>query len=346
MYWKRKPIIDERILLDVLNQYTNNIYSYDILKKCQSITNSNYCNYIHKNGKNKGLICGTISKNKNGKCYTHSRNKKSKKIKIEINIDLIIIFSILYNSKKYISYDPYKNYNMQFIEFFKIKKYLFIFTKEIYNIVINLLYEYNTKNNVGFPHNKNVDKNQQLKLKNKKKKNKKKIKKIIKLNNNIKLNKLKDNIEITLNLFNEKVPKNELTYTLHLLFKENIKLLKIYVNIILSNINYFFNNVEMEILLKIWNNDIEYIQYKNVLIFNDTNHNDIIEKIFYYVKGNYNLIPDYIKILWIDYYNNSIIPYDKKYNIECCNVGINIYDKKDYKKQNPLPTNKITILYY
>lgn len=110
MYWKKQPIIDTSILLDILNQNINNYPKHEILRRCQLITNNNYCNYIHRSGKNKGFICGTISKNKNGRCYTHSRNKskfnneiqikkeknnQNPKIIIEINIYLIILFFVL-----------------------------------------------------------------------------------------------------------------------------------------------------------------------------------------------------------------------------------------------------------
>lgn len=363
MYWKRQTIIEENLLLEILKKVT--ISEDNILKRCQTITSCNYCNYIHKSGKNKGFICGTVSKKKDGRCYTHSRtkkifnnkenikkekNNKNKKIIFEINIYLVIIFSVLYKSKKYISYT--NHYINQYPELLFVKKYLFIVQKETYNVLIKLYDNYKTQQNTTFSNIKNVENCQQnLKyseksLKNKKKKNKKRIKKVLNVKNDINLNDLKNNTELTLTLLDEKACKVELAYTLHLLFKENIKLFKVYLNIILSNIDIFFNNTDMEILSKIWKNNIEHVLYKRVLIFSDNNLNDIIEKIFSYVKGNHNLVHDYVKVLWIDFYKNSVVPYNKKYHIDFYKSGINIYDNKDVKKKTPLPLNKLTILYY
>lgn len=359
MYWKRQPIIKENILLNVLNQNNNNTFEHDILKRCQSITSYNYCKYVHKNGKNKGLICGSVSKQKNGKCYTHSRHKckfvnkkdnnQKKKIIINIDINLIIMFVLLYKNKKYITYnDHYIKIPTNLISC----KYIFIIQKKKYDIIKNLLFNYYDKKEENFLNIKNVENNQQfINSKNKStqkktKKKKNKSKKVIKLNNNINVNDIKSKMEMTLNIFDEKVPKNELCYTLHLLFKENLKLFKVYINIILSNIDVFFNNVSMEIISKIWKQNIEYIQYNHVLIYSDNNHDDIIEKIFSYVKANYNIIPEYVKVLWVDFYKNSVIPYTNKYHIECYKSGISIYDKRDSKRQTPLPLDKLTILYY
>ena len=372
MYWKKNSIIEENILLSILNTNSNNIPGDNILKKYQSITSCNYCNYIHKHGKNKGLICGTISKSKNGKCYTHSRNKancnnklkmiekksieiKKKELKIIVERNNIKVFNLYFIQKHILFYNinSIKNNNL-----FKIKT-LFIFQKHIYDIIMQILFD--VKNNITntiltIP---DVEKNQQSTIlrikdedtsttskKHNSKKNKKKTKKIINVKNKINLNVLKTNINLTLTFFDEKVDKEELRYTLHLLLKENIKLFKVYVNIILSNMNIFFDNVNMDLIFKIWKDNLEFIPYSRVLIFNDNSYKDIIEKVFGYVKGNYNIILESEKILWVDFYKNSIVPYTKKYNIDCCKSGINIYDNKDVKKENILPLHKLTILYY
>lgn len=360
MYWKRQPIIDEKKLLNIFNQNTNNTYEHDILKRCQSITSYNYCKYIHQTGKNKGLICGSVSKQKNGKCYTHSRhkckivNKKynnpNKIIIINININLIIKFALLYENKKYISYnDHYIKKPTDLISY----KYIFILPEKIYVIIKSLLFNcYVKKEDKNFLNIKNVENNQQfINVKNKSiqkksRKKKNKLKKVIKLNNDINVKDIASNMVMTLNIFDEKVPKNELAYTLHLLFNENVELFKVYINIILSNIDFFFKNVNMEIISKIWKQNIEYVQYNHVLIYSDNNHEDIIEKIFSYVKVNYNIIPKYVKVLWVDYYKNSVIPYKNKYQIEFYKSGISVYDKRDMKRNTPLPLDKLTILYY
>lgn len=373
MYWKRQIIIDNNILLNILNQNLNKS-KHDLLKKCQSITNNNYCNYIHERGKNKGFICGTISKNKSGRCYTHSRNKNNSykisknknKIKIikerkQIKYDRIIINSEINELKLFnnIVNDISFNNNIPEINNVLFKnKIIFIFPKHIYNIIIKMLF--NIDNRKLILPNLNVEKNQQLIInknemitdkcsleKKKKKKNKKKnkIKKVIRINNNINTKDIKDLMEITLYTLNEKVPKDEMAATLHILLKENPKLFKIYINIILSNINLFFKNVDIDVLLNIWKNSIEYVPYENVLIYNNDNTN-IVEKVFGYLRNNYNYIPQHLKTLWIDFKNNNIVLYSKKYLIDNNKSGIKIYYNKDIKRQNPLPVDKLTVLYY
>ena len=369
MYWKRQIIIDNNILLNILNQNVK-FSKDDILKKCQSITNNNYCNYIHERGKDKGFICGSISKNKSGRCYTHSRNKsnpyrtvkkenelkivKRKKViennKIIINSEIkeLKIFNIvnnmLFNNIPCINNICFKN------------KIIFIFPKHVYNIIIKILF--NIDNKFLILSNLNVEKNQQLiinkneiitdkcSLEKKKKKKKTKIKKVIRINNNINTKIIKDLMEITLYTFNEKVPKDEMYATLHILLKENPKLFKIYINIILSNINLFFKNVDIDVLSKIWKNNIEYIPYENVLIYSNDNYDDIIEKVFGYVRNNYDHIPQHVKILWVDFDKNNIVLYSKKYLIDNNKTGIKIYYNNDIKRQNPLPIDKLTVLYY
>lgn len=179
----------------------------------------------------------------------------------------------------------------------------------------------------------------------KKKRKKNKIKKVIKIYDNINIYDIKKNIEITLNTLNVKVPKDEIAATLHILFNENKKLFKKYVNIILSNIDIFFKDVNTDILNKIWKNNIEYIQYKKVLIY-DNNNDNIIEKVFGYIRNNSEFIPEDVNILWIDYDKNIIVKYNKKYKIETYKYGITIYNNDDIKKLKPLPIDKLTILYY
>lgn len=174
---------------------------------------------------------------------------------------------------------------------------------------------------------------------------KKKIKKVIKIYDNININDIKKNIEITLHTFKVKVPKDELAATLHILFNENKTLFKMYINIILSNTDIFFQNINIDILNKIWKNIIEYIPYKKVLIY-DNKKDNIIEKIFGYIRNNYELIPKDVNILWIDHNKNNIIKYNKTYSIETYKSGISIYNNNDIKKQNPLPLHKLTLLYY
>lgn len=386
MYWKRQPIVDENILLKILSQNIDNkLNKLDILKKCQSVTNINYCSYIHKNGKNKGLICGTISKSKNGRCYTHSRKKtickknlkideennnedRKKELKIIVGKNgylnkKIIINKELNNIKKlkllhdiqisilfYNNIILFKNNN-----FFKFKT-LFIFPKYIYDIIVQIIfdvYKINVKNTILTI--SNVEKNQQsidpdsvimTKKCKKSKKNKKKSKKIIKLNKNVELDVIIKKIEETLNTFEEKSDDNGVHVTLNILFKENKKLFKSYINIILSNVNMFFKDVNKDVLLKIWENNVEYIDYERVLIYSDNNHENIIQKVFSYVRCSYEAVPKDVKILWINFDKNSVVPFYKKYNIDCNKSGIKIYDIKDIKKCNQLPIDKITVLYY
>lgn len=362
MYWKKQPVIEQNILIEILNQDILKISEKDIIKKCQLITSNRYCSYFHKTGKNKGLICGTVSKSNNGRCYTHSRKKNKNEIKnvktynkivITVDIKLFIIFTKLY---KYNNFLPLGNdMSTIFDNNLFVTKHLFIVSKETYDFINNFLFNSYKKtyrnNNLNI---EIVEKNQQLNIlpninilkKSKKNKSKPRPRKIFKLNKNTKLNNIKDKMEVTLNMLDEKVPKKELAYTFLLLFKENKDLFKVYINLILSNINIFFKNVNLEIILNIWKNDIEYIQYERVLIYSDNNYNNIIEKVFSYVKGNYKLIPEDLKVLWVDFNRNSVIPYYNKYNIEFYKSGIKIYHIKDNKKQNPLPIDKITVLYY
>lgn len=372
MYWKRQIIIDNNILLNILNQNEKNSKD-DILKKCQSITNNTYCNYIHERGKDKGFICGTISKNKTGRCYTHSRNKNNlyritkKELKIvkcvlqnhDDKKNKIKIFSsqmsknenkIIINSEIFLNNIP------SIIDICFKNKLIFIFPKHVYNIIIKILF--NIDNNFLILQNLNVEKNQQLiinknkmitnkcSLEKKKKKKKTKIKKVIRINNNINIKDIKNLMEITLYTFDEKVPKDEIACTLHILLKENIKLFKIYVNIILSNMNLFFKNVDIDVLLKIWRNNIEYIPYEKVLIYNNDNNGNIVENVFSYLRNNYDYIPQNVKILWVDFEKNNIVLYSKKYLIDNNKAGIKIYYNNDIKRHNPLPIDKLTILYY
>lgn len=370
MFWKRDIIIDNNILLNILNKLENNSKD-DLLKKCQYITNNKYCNYIHERGKNKGFICSTISKNKSGRCYTHSRNKNNsyKMPKIENKVKIIkerkknIYNKIIINSEinelkifNNIVYNMLFN-NIPCIHDFLFKnKIIFIFPKHIYNIIIKMLFNIDDNRKLILP-NLNVEKNQQLiinknemitdkcSLEKKKKKKKNKIKKVIRINNNINTKDIKDLMEITLYTLNEKVPKDEIAATLHILLKENPNLFKIHINIILSNINLFFKNVDIDVLLKIWKNSIEYVPYENVLIYNNDNTN-IVEKVFGYLRNNYNYIPQHLKTLWIDFEKNNIVLYSKKYLIDNNKSGIKIYYNKDIKRQNPLPVDKLTVLYY
>lgn len=379
MYWKRDPIIDELLLLNILNQDINNMSKNNILMKCQSITSNNYCNYIHKHGKNKDLICGVISKNKNNRCYTHSRKKNkyydNSKIKLKIikvtlksdkNIDLkneILIFKQLYNLSKCILFSniyPIKE------NFFK-SKILFIFPKYIYDIILDIfsIVENNQQNiklinkkedipntkllefNTGKFNNPNTSiKSVEIINSSPKKKNKKKMKKVIRINNNISTNNIKRKMEITLNTFEEKAPKDEIAATIYILFKENIELFKVYINIILSNIDMFFKDIDINTLSKIWNSNIEYIQYERVLIYSDNNYSNIVEKIFGYIRNNYRFIPEDVNILWLDHDKNIIVQYNKKYFIDLNKTGIKIYNNSDYKRQTPLTDDKLTILYY
>jgi hypothetical protein len=360
MFLKREPKINELFLLNILNQDVNNMSKNNILMKCQSITSNNYCNYIHKHGKNKDLICGIISKNKNSRCYTHSRSKNKyhdkndSKIKLKVmkvikksdeNINLkneTLIFKKLYNLTIFKQFNNI--YHIKEI-FFK-SKLLFIFPKYIYDVIFNFLFivEKNRQNIklLEFAPNKLNNSNALIK----KKKKTKKIKKIIKLNENTDINIIKEKIEITLCTFDMKVPKDEMAGTLHILLKENKKLFKVYINIILSNIDIFFENIDNNAFDKIWNNNIKHIQYEHVLIYSDNDYSNIIEKVFVYVRNNYNSIPQHVKVLWVDYNNNNIIMYEKKYYIDNNKTGIKIYNKNDTKKVTPLPLDKITVLYY
>lgn len=368
MYWKRQIIIDNNILLNILNQNLNNS-KHDLLKKCQYITNNNYCNYIHERGKNKGLICGTISKNKSGRCYTHSRNKnnsyrtlkKENRIKIikerkGIKNNTIIIHSEIKELKVFnIVNNMLFNNIPSIINICFKNKLIFIFPKHIYNIIIKTLFNIDNRN-LYFP-KFNVENNQQLiinkkdiivenvNLEKKKKKKKPKIKKVIKINNNLNTEDIIKLFDITLNTFSSKL-KEEIAATLHILLNENLKLFKIYINIILSNINLFFKNIDIDVLLKIWKNNIEYIPYKNVLIYNNDDNGNIVENVFGYLRNNYDYIPHHVKILWVDFGKNNIVLYSKKYLIDNNKSGIKIYYNNDIKRQNPLPVDKLTVLYY
>lgn len=366
MFWKREPKIDELFLLNILNQDINDMSKNNILIKCQSITSNNYCNYIHKHGKNKDLICGIISKNKNSRCYTHSRRKnkyhdknneksKLKVIKVMKKSDEenylkngFLIF------KKLNNLTFFKQFNNIYHtkEFFFKSKFIFLFPKYIYNIIFEFIF--NVEKNrqhiklLEFAPNKLNNSNTLIKKKKKNKKTKKtkKIKKIRKINENIDINIIKEKMEITLYNFNMKVPKDEVVATLHILLKENIKLFKIYINIILSNIDTFFKDVDINTLDKIWKNIIEYVPYNKVLIYNKYNNDNIIENVFGFIRNNYELIPQDVNILWVDFDNNNIVIYNKKYIIDNNKTGIKIYNKDDTKKQTPLPLDKINVLYY
>lgn len=363
MFWKREPKIDKLFLLNILNQDINYMSKKDILTRCQSITSNNYCNYIHKHGKDKDLICGIISKNKNSRCYTHSRSKnnyhdknnsksKLKVIKVMKKSDEekylkngILIFKKLNNLTFFKQFNNI--YHTKEILF--KSKLLFLFPKYIYNIIFEFIF--NVEKNqqhiklLEFTPNKLNNSNTIIKKKKKNKKTKK-IKKIRKINENVDINIIKEKMEITLYNFNMKVSKDEIAATLHILLKENPKLFKVYINIILSNIDTFFKDVDINTLDKIWNNNIIHIQYEHVLIYSDNDYSNIIEKVFGYVRNNYSIIPHHVKVLWVDYNNNNIIMYEKKYSIETYKSGISIYNKDDTKKETPLPLDKITILYY
>lgn len=354
MFWKRPSLINEKFLLTILHGNNNN-KTY-ILNKCQSITSVDYCDYVHKNGKNKGFICGTISKHKNGRCYTHSRNKKYKKTKMffEFNIRTVMLFINLYKKQKYI---PYKNYENIFLnKNFLINIDIIIFQKETYNIIINSLYINNKiYHELDFQNFKIVEKNQQIKnsvinnslnqhKKSKRKKKNKNNKKILKLNKNIKLDIILEKLEYTFDFFEEKNDKNDLYISLSILFKENKKLFIIFINIILSNTNLFFKDINMDIFMNIWRNITDYREYERVLIYSDIKNEDIVGEVFSYVRNNYELIPESNQILWIR--NNSIVPYYRKYNIKCDKKGIKIYYFKDINNNNPLPLHDLIILYY
>lgn len=354
MFWRRPSLINEDFLLTILHGNINN--KRYILNKCQSITSFDFCNYVHKNGKNKGFICGTISKNKNGRCYTHSRNKKYRKTKIffEFNIITIILFINLYNKQKYI---PYKSYENIFVNTnFLMNMDIIIFQKETYNIIVNSLYNNNKiHHELDFQKIEIVEKNQQIKNSEKnnslnrfkKQKNKKKnknSKKILKLNKNIKLDIILEKLERTFDFFEEKDDKNGLYISLSILFKENKRLFIIFINIILSNINLFFKDINMDIFMNIWTNITEYMNYERVLIYSDIKNEHIVGEVFSYVRNNYELIPESNQILWIR--NNSIVPYYKKYSINCNKKGIKIYYLKDINNNNPLSLHDLIILYY
>lgn len=354
MIWRRPSLINENFLLTILHENINN-KTY-ILNKCQSITSPDYCNFVHKNGKNKGYICGTISKHKNGRCYTHSRNKKYRKTKMffEFNIITVILFIKLYKKQKYISYKNYENIFLNANYLINID--IIIFQKETYNIIVNSLYINNeVYHELDFQKFKIVEKNKQIKIseinnslnqykKSKKKKKNKKNKKILKLIKNIKLDIILEKLEHTFDFFEGKDDKNDLYICLNILFKENKKLFIIFINIILSNVNLFFKDINMNIFMNIWRNITEHKQYERVLIYSDIKDEDIVGEVFSYVRNNYELIPESNQILWIR--NNSIIPYYRKYNIKFDKNGIKIYYFKDITNNNPLPLHDLIILYY
>lgn len=264
-----------------------------------------------------------------------------------------------YNFSKDISKIKIYDYNKNYLPILKYDKKDDINNIKFYYNEINILHdiEVDPSNNCNI---KILDKYENngynnLKLKeyiidpilgSKKKKKKSKVKKIIKINNNIRTEDIKNLIEITLNTFDTKIPKDEIFATLYILLKENVNLFKIYINLILSNINLFFKNVNTDDFSKIWKNNIEYIRYEKVLIYNNDNNTNILEKVFSYVRNNYSVIPQNLKILWVDYNKNNIIMYEKKYFIDNNKSGIKIYKKDDTKKETPLPLDKLTILYY
>lgn len=357
MYWKKPLIIKKEYLINMLNvmEDMNEIY------KCQSITNNNYCNYIHKWGKNKNLICGTVSKNGNGRCFTHSRNNSEK-----TKFKKIIIKKFKYNKTNTLKWDSIQlintplfdifyhvnNSNIFMNERFSIFKTIFFFTKDTYNLIKEILL-----NNYNFDKNKNVDNILQIKnteenvehientgtiKKRKKNRSKKKIRKIIKVKEEVDSGIITEKIVETLESFEEIRDYNEVYITSKILFDENKTLFKLYINIILSNINFYFKNVNMDLLLNIWKDTINYVKYEKVLIYSDDNN--LIKEVFGYVRCNYELIPKHIDVLWVN--NNSIVPYDKKYVIDKLNAGIKIYNKNDTKKEKPLNADVLTILYY
>lgn len=273
-------------------------------------------------------------------------NKKEDYINIEKrNISKTILINI-----------KIKDYNKKYLPVLK-KVYndvdIKIYNCKIYNKNINIIdkFENNGYSKLKLIEYNIIDSkiesgNKILFSEQKKKKKKTKVKKVVKINNNINIEEIKKLIDITLNTFDENAPKDEIVATLHILLKEEVKLFKIYINIILSNINLFFKNVDTDVLLKIWKNSIEYVPYDKVLIYNNDNNSNIIEKVFSYLRSNYKYIPQHVKVLWVDYNKNNIIQYEKKYSIDNNKPGIKIYNKDDTKKETPLPIDKITVLYY
>lgn len=334
-------IIKDNIINDIKKEIYNMLFNNNIKKSksktcdfarsrkrgtCKRLTNSLLCPYhlkkVRKEYENTLLPDKNSSGNLSGSeniAINKSEDEKNEKNNININNSYYITY-IEYLNDIYYNYDEiiYKNAILDN----EIKIFENIDPDIFYYDIIN------KKDNFD-----------------KKKKKKNKFKKVIKIYDNININDIKKNIEITLNTFNEKVPKDEMAATLHILYKENKKLFKKYVNIILSNINMFFQDVNIDILNQIWKNVIEYIPYKKVLIY-DSNNDNIIEKVFGYIRNNSELIPEHVNILWIDYNNNNIIQYDKKYKIETYKSGISIYGNNDIKKLNPLPLDKLTLLYY
>lgn len=224
MYWKKPLIIKKEYLINMLNvmEDMNEIY------KCQSITNNNYCNYIHKWGKNKNLICGTVSKNGNGRCFTHSRNNSEK-----TKFKKIIIKKFKYNKTNTLKWDSIQlintplfdifyhvnNSNIFMNERFSIFKTIFFFTKDTYNLIKEILL-----NNYNFDKNKNVDNILQIKnteenvehientgtiKKRKKNRSKKKIRKIIKVKEEVDSGIITEKIVETLESFEEIRDYNE-----------------------------------------------------------------------------------------------------------------------------------------
>lgn len=359
MYWKK----DKNIPLNLNILLKDNNINFDIKEISFSLDNS-YCRYIHRTGKHKGSICGTISKINNGRCYRHDRKniKRPKKNKKDVNFNkkYYLCLTYLYRRINFIEYNTNKNINLAFYDNIIVPiNYIIFINKKVFNLIIKILYPFliNGQNNdqiiskkiESVENNKQMDQDLDCKKENiinisKKKKTKnKKVKKIFRIKENIKLDIILNKIKDTFNEFDE-IYEDEVFISSKILFDENKLLFKIYINIILSNIHLFFKNTNKDILINIWKDVADYIKYEKVLIYSNIGMDNMIKEIFGYVRNNYNLIPKHNKILWIK--NNSVVPYNKKYNIDLVNSGIRIYELKDNNKNNPLPLDTLKILYY
>lgn len=361
----------------------NNFFSlYNDVIPFYNISNENimkflkkgFCRYKNIKGKNKNKYCGRKTRGCREYCFQHYYNinkqfinKKpyntkcliKKKITNYVSINYKInINHFKYPSSPLISF-LYYDINIRNMYFFKFKN-VFIISDEIYQIIYKMFNIYNNNMKlIEYPKNKTTPinvidgkTNEQIKkveyqipvnLRNVKKRKKTKTKKIVNFKNNVNTNDIKEKFIETLCIFNQ-IYEDEVFISSQILFSENKQLFNLYIRIILSNINLFFKDVNIDILNNIWKDIVIYEKYDKVILFSNIEKNKIIEEVFSYVRNNFNLIPDDNKLLWIN--NNNIVLYHKKYNIEKYNNGIKIYSLEDTGKNNPLQLNKLIILYY
>lgn len=273
-----------------------------------SFLKKGFCKHKNQKGKNKNLYCGRKTRNHREYCFQHYYDNKKKDLKK------------LYNNNKCLIKKNEENKN---------------------GLIEPKLPDEKIEDKEGSVYPKINEKENDEENINIKKKKKKPKRKVINFKPNISANDIKQRMTTTLVNFRE--IGDVFGFSQKLLI-ENKELFNVYIRLILSNIDLFFKNVNKTILHDIWKDIITYENYEKVNIYSNISEEGILGKLYYYVKNKVNLIHESNKILWIN--KNSVVPYYKKYNIETYNNGIKIYNIKDTKKENPLPLDKLFLIYH